>query len=106
MRLPSVAVPHSIPPSAEPGPTAVLQTIAPVAASSAQYTPDFCPAPTIFRVLPFVLIVNRFTPAPKSASGPAPAGQLFGSPKPGMQPAFQLSNPTTPVDHRIAPVSM
>src|SRR6266403_1160264 len=36
MRLPSVAVPHSMPPSVAPGPTGVLQTMLPLSGLSAQ----------------------------------------------------------------------
>src|SRR5262245_46946782 len=69
-RFPSVAGPHSIPPRVEPGPGALLQRILPVVASSAQYWPLFCPAPTAETTVFRFLIVNRFGPEPKSKSGP------------------------------------
>jgi len=104
--LPSVAVPHSIPPSVEPGADGALQRISPVAASSSQYWPDFWPAPITFRLSVPMLTVNRFGPKPKSKSGPGCCGHALGFGSPGMQATFQSSKPCTPVDHLTAPVSM
>src|SRR5258707_883651 len=69
MRLPSVAVPHSMPPSEAPGPTGVLHTMLPSSGLSAQKMPLFWPKPTI--------LPTRFGPAPpRSKSGLLGTGQF------------------------------
>src|SRR6185437_15178262 len=84
MRRPSVAVPYSMPPRPPlpAGPTWVCQTTLPVAGSTAQYTPLFCPAPSSCsgRWVTGLTVVNRLGPAPKSKSGPVGWRSVHRSP--------------------------
>src|SRR5690349_8715436 len=97
MRLPSVAVPHSIPPSEAPGPTGVLQTMLPLSGLSAQKIPLFWPKPTI--------LPTRFGPAPpRSKSGLLGTGQFGFGPEEVMQATVQVSVPCSFFDHLTCPV--
>src|SRR5882757_6863657 len=92
MRLPSVAVPHSMPPSEAPGPTGVLQTMLPFSGLSAQKMPLFWPKPTIFP--------TRFGPdPPRSKSGLLGTGQFGFGPEEVMQATVQVSEPCSFFDH-------
>src|SRR5438445_11566925 len=97
MRLPSVAVPHSMPPSEAPGPTGVLHTMLPSSGLSAQKMPLFWPKPTI--------LPTRFGPAPpRSKSGLLGTGQFGFGPEEVMQATVQVSLPCSFFDHLICPV--
>src|SRR6266699_3993080 len=97
MRLPSVAVPHSMPPSEAPGPTGVLQTILPLSGLSAQKMPLFWPNPTI--------LPTRLGPdPPKSKSGLLGTGQFGFGPEEVMQSTVQVSKPCSFLDHLSCPV--
>src|SRR5882757_2848366 len=97
MRLPSVAVPHSIPPSEAPGPTGVLQTMLPLSGLSAQKMPLFWPKPTI--------LLSRLGPAPpKSKSGLLGTGQFGFVPAGRWHASVQVSKPCSLFAHLICPV--
>src|SRR6266403_6361156 len=97
MRLPSVAVPHSMPPSEAPGPTGVLQTMLPSSAVSAQKMPLFWPKPTI--------LPTRLGPdPPRSKSGLLGTGQFGFDPDEVMQATVQVSKPCSFFDHLTCPV--
>src|SRR6266853_4002670 len=97
MRLPSVAVPHSMPPSEAPGPTGVLQTMLPSSGLSAQKIPLFWPKPTI--------LPTRFGPdPPRSKSGLLGTGQFGFGPEEVMQATVQVSDPCSFLDHLTCPV--
>src|SRR5437879_10851879 len=92
MRLPSVAVPHSIPPSEAPGPTGVLHTMLPSSGLSAQKMPLFWPKPTI--------LPTRFGPAPpRSKSGLLGTGQFGFGPEEVMKDTVQVSVTCRFFDH-------
>src|SRR6266403_5093323 len=97
MRLPSVAVLHSIPPSEAPGPTGVLHTILPSSGLSAQKMPLFWPKPTI--------LPTRFGPAPpRSKSGLLGTGQFAFGPVGVRHAPVQVSRPCNLFAHLICPV--
>src|SRR6266705_6103693 len=97
MRFPSVAVPHSIPPSELPGPTGVLQTILPLSGLRAQKMPLFWPKPT--------MLPTRLGPdPPRSKSGLLGTGQLGFGPEEVMQATVQVSKPCSFFDHLTCPV--
>src|SRR5712672_514941 len=97
MRLPSVAVPHSMPPSEAPGPTGVLQTMLPLSGLSAQKMPLFWPKPTI--------LPSRLGPdPPKSKSGLVGTGQLALGPVGVRHATVQVSRPCSLLDHLMCPV--
>src|ERR1700751_1842645 len=97
MRLPSVAVPHSMPPSEAPGPTGVLQTMLPSSALSAQKMPLFWPKPTI--------LPSRLGPdPPRSKSGLVGTGQLALGPVGVRHATVQVSSPCSLLAHLICPV--
>src|ERR1700680_2098124 len=97
MRLPSVAVPHSMPPSELPGPTGVLQTILPLSGLSAQKMPLFWPKPT--------MLPTRLGPAPpKSKSGLLGTGQFGFGPEEVRHATVQVSEPCSLFAHLICPV--
>src|SRR4051812_24428047 len=97
MRLPSVAVPHSIPPSEAPGPTGVLHTMLPLSGLSAQKIPLFWPKPTI--------LPTRLGPdPPRSKSGLLGTGQFGFGPDEVMQATVQVSKPCSFFDHLTSPV--
>lgn len=76
-----------------PGPAAVLQMMSPLAASTIQNSPFFCPAPTVRRVVPSGWGMAKMrVPSPVSWSGPG-FGRLFGG-NPGRQPP-----PPWAIDH-------
>src|SRR6267142_2425260 len=92
MRCPSVAVPHSIPPSEAPGPTGVLQMMLPSSGLSAQKMPLFWPKPTI--------LPTRLGPdPPRSKSGLLGTGQFGFGPEEVMQAKVQVSKPCSFFDH-------
>src|SRR5580700_7131203 len=94
MRLPSVAVPHSIPPSEAPGPTGVLQTMLPLSALSAQKMPLFWPKPTI--------LPTRLGPdPPRSKSGLLGTGQFGFGPEEVRHATVQVSKPCSLFAHLI-----
>src|SRR5438034_4100094 len=97
MRRPSVAVPHSMPPSEAPGPTGVLQTMSPLSGLSAQKMPLFWPKPTI--------LPSRLGPdPPRSKSGLVGTGQFGFVPVGRMHATVQVSKPCSLVAHLICPV--
>src|SRR5207245_4474670 len=97
MRLPSVAVPHSMPPSEAPGPTGVLQTMLPLSGLSAQKIPLFWPKPTI--------LPSRLGPdPPRSKSGLVDTGQLALGPVGVRHATVQVSRPCSLLAHLICPV--
>src|ERR1700730_2303068 len=97
MRCPSVAVPHSMPPSEAPGPTGVLQTMLPLSGLSAQQMPLFWPKPT--------MLLTRFGPdPPRSKSGLLVTGQFGFGPEEVTHATVQVSKPCSFFDHLIRPV--
>src|SRR5258708_18368905 len=97
MRCPSVAVPHSMPPSEAPGPTGVLQTMLPLSGLSAQKIPLFWPKPT--------MLPTRLGPdPPRSKSGLLGTGQFGLGPEEVMQATVQVSEPCNFFDHFTCPV--
>src|SRR6267142_3787264 len=97
MRLPSLAVPHSMPPSEAPGPTGVLHMMLPSSGLSAQKIPLFWPKPTI--------LPRRLGPAPaRSKSGLLGTGQFGFGPEEVMHAAVQVSKPCSLFAHLICPV--
>src|SRR6266853_2990021 len=97
MRLPSVAVPHSMPPSELPGPTGVLQMMLPLSGLSAQKMPLFWPKPT--------MLPTRFGPAPpRSKSGLLGTGQFGFGPEEVRHATVQVSEPCSFFDHLTCPV--
>src|SRR5258706_14394607 len=97
MRLPSVAVPHSMPPSEAPGPTGVLQTILPLSGLSAQKIPLFWPKPT--------MLPSRLGPdPPRSKSGLLGTGQFGFGPEEVRHATVQVSKPCSLLAHLILPV--
>src|SRR3954469_842865 len=97
MRLPSVAVPHSMPPREAPGPTGVLQIISPSSALSAQKMPLFWPKPT--------MLPTRLGPdPPRSKSGLLGTGQFGFVPEEVRHATVQVSEPCSFLDHLTCPV--
>src|SRR6267143_3015786 len=97
MRCPSVAVPHSMPPSEPPAPTGVLQMMLPSSGLSAQKMPLFCPKPTI--------LPTRLGPAPpRSKSGLLGTGQFGFGPEEVMHATVQVSKPCSFFDQLTCPV--
>src|ERR1700726_4210207 len=97
MRLPSVAVPHSMPPSELPGPTGVLQTMLPLLGLSAQKMPLFWPNPT--------MLPTRLGPAPpRSKSGLLGTGQFGLGPEEVRHATVQVSEPCNLFAHLTCPV--
>src|SRR5882762_2882996 len=97
MRLPSLAVPHSMPPSDAPGPTGVLHMMLPSSGLSAQKMPLFWPKPTI--------LPKRLGPAPpRSKSGLLGTGQFGFGPEEVRQATVQVSLPCSFFDHLTCPV--
>src|SRR5258708_32962796 len=97
MRLPSVAVPHSMPPSELPGPTGVLQLMFPLSGLRAQKMPLLWQKPTISH--------NRFGPVPpRSKSGLVGTGQFGFVPAGRWHATVQVSKPCSLFDHLICPV--
>src|SRR6201981_1874569 len=97
MRFPSVAVPHSMPPSEAPGPTGVLQTMLPLSGLSAQKMPLFWPKPTI--------LPTRFGPdPPRSKSGLLGTGQFGFGPEEVRHATVQVSKPCNFFAHLTCPV--
>src|SRR5207245_3403672 len=97
MRLPSVAVPHSMPPSEAPGPTGVLQTMLPLSGLSAQKMPLFWPKPTISP--------TRLGPdPPRSKSGLLGTGQFGFGPEEVRHATVQVSKPCSFLAHLMLQV--
>src|SRR6267142_5919383 len=97
MRLPSVAVPHSMPPSDAPGPTGVLHTMLPSSGLSAQKIPLFWPKPT--------MLPTRLGPAPpRSKSGLLGTGQFGLGPEEVRHATVQVSEPCSLFAHLTCPV--
>src|SRR6201984_3940649 len=97
MRLPSVAVPHSMPPSELPGPTGVLHTMLPLSGLSAQKIPLFWPKPT--------MSPTRVGPdPPRSKSGLLGTGQFGFGPEEVRHATVQVSKPCSFFAHLICPV--
>src|SRR5258708_39642375 len=97
MRRPSVAVPHSRPPSEPPGPTGGLQTILPSSALSAQKMPLFWPKPTILPI--------RLGPdPPRSKSGLLGTGQFGLGPEEVRHATVQVSKVCSFLAHLTFPV--
>src|SRR6266478_2809651 len=96
MRWPSVAVPHSMPPSEAPGPTGVLQTMLPLSGLSAQKMPLFWPKPTI--------LPTRLGPdPPRSKSGLVGTGQLALGPVGVRHATVHVSRPCSLLAHLTCP---
>src|ERR1700751_3208128 len=97
MRFPSVAVPHSMPPSEAPGPTGVLHTMLPLSGLSAQKIPLFWPKPT--------MLPTRFGPdPPRSKSGLLGTGQFGFGPEEVRHATVQVSKPCSFFANLICPV--
>src|ERR1700733_6918366 len=97
MWLPSLAVPHSMPPKSLPGPTGLLQTTLPLSGLSAQKMPLFWPNPTI--------LPTRLGPdPPMSKSGLLGTGQFGFGPEEVMQATVQVSKLCSFFDHLTCPV--
>src|SRR4029077_8560668 len=106
MRVPSNAVPHSIPPWSPPGPMSVLQMKCPVLASSTTYTPLFSPHATTSRQRPWIRIRMTFGPDPPMSHFPPAACGAHHVTASGWLPHARShgSCPLTRYDHRGAPV--
>src|SRR6185436_17298397 len=99
MLRPSVAGPHSMPPTAPPSPTRACHRIWPFRSGSMAYTTaDFCPSSSARRPLGSD---TRLADEAKSKSGPFESGQFILSAR--KQELFHASLAVSCLDHRISP---